>query len=168
MKKLISSLFVAGLVTLASSQLLAQTSVCGQFHRTRCAMDGSKDDDREFLYNAQSKSGLFAQGSTSKLRCVVYKGMDYRLTVCAETDILGDNIQFKIYDGKTQEQLFDNTKEEGAKQFEFSSSTTRQLIIEVFIPSGETKGAKGKPLDAACVGLLIEHKVSDRTGFSQY
>lgn len=153
---------------LASGNLLAQASVCGQFHRSKCVMEGSKDDQREFKYNAQSKSGLFAQGSTSKLRCVVYKGMDYRLTVCAETDVLGDNIQFKIFDAKTNEELFDNTKEENVKQFEFSSSTTRQLIIEVTVPSGETKSAKGKPADAACVGLLIEHKVSDRTGFSQY
>jgi hypothetical protein len=161
---------ITGLTVFFSTvdKLSAQASVCGQFHRTRCVLEGSKDDDREFTYNAQSKSGLFAMGSTSKLRCVVYKGMDYRLTVCAESDILGDNIQFKIYDAKSNEELFDNSKEEGVKQFEFSSSTTRQLVIEVTVPSGETKEVKGKPADAACVGLLIEHKVSDKTGFSSY
>jgi hypothetical protein len=168
MKKAILSLLVIALMSAFSGQGFAQSSVCGQFHRTKCVMEGSKDDDRAFMYNAQSKSGLFAQGATSKLRCVVYKGMDYRLTVCAETDILGDAIQFKIYDAKTNEELFNNTKEEGSKQFEFSSSSTRQLVIEVMIPTGETKEAKGKPVDAACVGLLIEHKVSDKTGFSQY
>lgn len=168
MKRSAYSIFLFALFAVFCGQLTAQTSVCGQFHRKNCVMEGSKDDEREFLYNAQSKSGLFAQGSTSKLRCVVYKGMDYRLTVCAETDILGDNIQFRIYDAKTNEELFDNTKEENTKQFEFTSSSTRQLVIEVTVPSGETKDAKGKPVDAACVGLLIEHKVADKTGFSQY
>ncbi len=168
MNKFFAATIISCLLVSNASSLLAQSSVCGQFHRSKCLMEGSKDDEREFKYNAQSKSGLFAMGSTSKLRCVVYKGMDYRLTVCAESDILGDNIQFKIFDAKTNEELFDNTKEENVKQFEFSSSSTRQLIIEVTVPSGETKGAKGKPSDAACVGLLIEHKVADRTGFSQY
>ena len=130
-------------------------------------MDGSKKDDSNFMYNAQSKSGLFSQGSTSKMRCVIYKGMDYRMTVCCET-ALGDAINFKILDAKTNEELYDNTKSEGSKQFEFNSVTTRQLIIEVNIPTGEAKSEKGKPSDAACVGLLIEHKVSDKTGFSQY
>ena len=130
-------------------------------------MDGSKKDDRNFMYNAQSKSGLFSQGSTSKMRCVIYKGMDYRMTVCCETGLC-DAINFKILDAKTNEELYDNTKSEGSKQFEFQSVTTRQLIIEVNIPTGEAKSEKGKPSDAACVGLLIEHKVSDKTGFSQY
>ena len=130
-------------------------------------MEGSGKDDREFLYNAQSKSGLFAQGTTSKMRCVIYKGMDYRMTVCAETD-MGGGLNFKIFDARTKEELFDNAKNENAQQFEFSSASTRQLIIEVTIPSGETASESGKPTDAACVGLLIEHKTSDRVGFSQY
>jgi hypothetical protein len=41
-------------------------------------------------------------------------------------------------------------------------------VIEVNVPTGEVKEEKGKPVDAACVGMLIEHKVSERTGFSQY
>lgn len=146
--------------------VLAQPSVCGGFHRKYCKLEGSKEDAREFMYNAQSKSGLFAQGTTSKMRCVIYKGMDYRMTVCAETEGSG-GVNFKIFDAKTNEELFDNTKNDNTQQFEFSSASTRQLIIEVSVPSGETSGS-GKPMDAACVGLLIEHKVADRIGFSQY
>lgn len=149
------------------SAVSAQTSVCSNFHRKACHLEGSKADKRAFQYNSQSKSGLFGQGTTSKIRCVVYKGMDYRMTVCCET-VLGDKINFKIYDGRTNEQLFDNTKNDNVQQFEFSSQGTRQLIIEVTVPTGEVKEEKGKPEDAACVGLLIEHKVSDLTGFSQY
>ncbi|MCD6067410.1 MAG: hypothetical protein K0S33_2236 [Bacteroidetes bacterium] len=149
-----------------SSQLHAQAGVCGNFHKKNCHMEGSKDDNKAFMYNSQSKSGLFAQGTTSKLRCVIYKGMDYRMTVCCETS--GSTVNFKIMDARTNEELFDNAKNENTQQFEFQSATTRQLVIEVMIPAGEASSAKGKPQDAACVGLLIEHKISDKVGFSKY
>ncbi|MGZ3863353.1 MAG: hypothetical protein ACXVPN_08025 [Bacteroidia bacterium] len=162
MKKLFFILFVCfGL------SAMAQPSVCGGFHKSNCIIEGTKADRRAFQYNAQSKSGLFAQGSTSKMRCVVYKGMDYRMTVCSE-ESLGEKIHFKIFDGRTQELLFDSQKNDDTHQFEFSAGSTRQLVIEVNVPTGEVKEEKGKPVDAACVGMLIEHKVSERQGFSQY
>lgn len=154
-------------LSLGLSKLVAQPSSCGQFHKSNCIIEGTRADKRAFQYNSQSKSGLFAQGSTSKMRCVVYKGMDYRMTVCSETS-LGEKIQFKIFDGRTQELLFDSSKNDDTHQFEFQAGSTRQLVIEVNVPTGEVKEEKGKPVDAACVGMLIEHKVSERTGFSQY
>jgi hypothetical protein len=165
MKKIFLTLLICLGVTIHQSQ--AQGGPCTNFHRKACVMEGTRKDKREFMYNAQSKSGLFSQGSVSKMRCVVYKGMDYRISVCCET-ILGEKVNFKIYDGRTNEELFDNTKNDNAQQFEFQASTTRQLIIEATVPAGEVKEEKGKAIDAACVGLLIENKVSDRTGFSQY
>jgi hypothetical protein len=163
-----STLYLVAFFLLTSAiRVNAQAGVCGNFHRKYCVMDGTRKDKREFNYNAQSKSGLFSQGSTSKMRCVIYKGMDYRMTVCCDA-ALGEQISFKIMDAKTNEELYDNAKAEGEKQFEFQSAATRQLIIEVTVPTGESKAEKGKPVDAACVGLLIEHKVSDKTGFSTY
>lgn len=166
MKNIFFSLLICG-ISLTGTHAFAQASSCGDFHRKACYMEGTKKDKRAFMYNAQSKSGLFAQGSISKMRCIVYKGMDYRLTVCCET-ILGDKVNFKIYDARTNELLFDNTKSENTQQFEFQASTTRQLIIEAVVPAGEVKEEKGKAETAACVGLLIENKVSERVGFSQY
>jgi hypothetical protein len=165
MKRIFFALIVC--IGLSSNQVIAQASVCGNFHRQACYMEGTKKDKRAFMYNAQSKSGLFAQGSVSKMRCVVYKGNDYRISVCCET-ILGDKVNFKIYDARTNELLFDNTKNDNTQQFEFQAATTRQLIIEATVPTGEVKEEKGKAENAACVGLLIENKVSDRVGFSQY
>ncbi len=165
MKKVFLILTVC--LSLSLTNLFAQASVCGQFHKSNCIIEGTRADRKLFQYNSQSKSGLFAQGSTSKMRCVVYKGMDYRMTVCCETT-LGDKINFKIFDGRTQELLFDSQKNDDTHQFEFQAGSTRQLVIEVTVPTGEVKEEKGKPIDAACVGMLIEHKVSDKTGFSQY
>jgi hypothetical protein len=148
-----------------STSAFSQSGVCGQFHRKYCVFDNEKAAN--WQYNAQSKSGLFNQGMVSKLRCVIYKGMDYRISVCCEP-LIGEKVSYKIYDARTNEILFDNKTAEDAQQFEFQSVSTRQLVIEVFVPVGATEKDKHKSSDAACVGLLIEHKITDKQGFSTY
>ncbi len=162
MKKIFLSLFL-----LSSVLVYSQAGVCGQFHRKYCTVETKHGGKGEWMYNAQSKSGLFNQGSTSKIRCVIYKGMDYRINVCCETTI-GDKLNYKIFDARTSELLYDNSTAQNDPLFEFQSTASRQLIIEVTVPAGATSQDKHKPMEAACVGLLIEHKVTDRQGFSQY
>jgi len=152
---------------LCASIMFSQTSVCSNFHRKFCVVKAERGDNTEWMYNAQSKSGLFTQGTTSKIRCVIYKGMDYRINVCCETS-LGEKLNYKIFDARTSELLFDNATTENDPLFEFQSTSTRQLYIEVTVPVGETSKDKHKPVEAACVGLLIEHKVTEKQGFSQY
>jgi hypothetical protein len=154
------------IVAVISSSSFSQAGVCGNFHKKYCVIEGSNKSDK-WLYNAQSKSGLFSQGMVSKLRCVIYKGMDYRISVCCET-VLGDKVSYKIFDSRTNELLFDNSTAEDTQTFEFQSVSTRQLIIEVVVPQGATEKDKHKATDAACVGLLIEHKITDKAGFSTY
>jgi len=153
------------IATAFSTSVFSQTGVCGPFHKKYCVFESDKEGN--WQYNAQSKSGLFNQGMVSKLRCVIYKGMDYRMSVCCET-ILGEKVSYKIYDARTNELLFDNKTAEDTQQFEFQSVSTRQLIIEVMVPKGATEKDKHKAADAACVGLLIEHKLTDKQGFSNY
>lgn len=154
------------LSALLSSSVFSQAGVCGQFHKKFCVLEKG-EKGAKWQYNAQSKSGLFNQGMVSKLRCVIYKGMDYRISVCCET-VLGDKVSYKIYDSRTNEMLFDNSTAEDTQMFEFQSISTRQLVIEVVVPQGATEKDKHKSADAACVGLLIEHKVTVKQGFSQY
>ncbi len=153
------------IVALISSSSFSQAGVCGSFHKKYCVLE--KDKGANWQYNAQSKSGLFNQGMVSKLRCVIYKGMDYRISVCCET-VLGDKVNYKIFDSRTNELLFNNAASEDTPIFEFQSVSTRQLIIEVVVPQGATEKDKHKATDAACVGLLIEHKITDKQGFSTY
>jgi hypothetical protein len=162
MKKIFLTLFI-----LSTVMAFSQASVCGQFHRKYCTVDSKRGGKGEWLYNAQSKSGLFNQGSTSKIRCVIYKGMDYRINVCCDAAI-GEKLNYKIFDARTNELLYDNATAQSEPLFEFQSTASRQLIIEVSVPLGATPQDKHKPMEAACVGLLIEHKVTDRQGFSQY
>lgn len=153
------------LTALISTTVFSQAGVCGNFHKKYCVLETAKGE--KWQYNAQSKSGLFNQGMVSKLRCVIYKNMDYRISVCCET-VLGDKVSYKIFDSRTNEMLFDNSAAENTQVFEFQSVSTRQLVIEVVVPQGATEKDKHKSADAACVGLLIEHKITDKQGFSQY
>ncbi len=157
------SLFIISIAF--STSLYSQSGVCGQFHRKYCVFEDGKNSS--WQYNAQSKSGLFNQGMVSKLRCVIYKGMDYRISVCCET-LLGEKVNYKIFDARTNEMLFDNKAAEDVQTFEFQSVSTRQLVIEVVVPQGATEKDKHKSTEAACVGLLIEHKITDKQGFSSY
>ncbi|MCX8081089.1 MAG: hypothetical protein N3F09_07640 [Bacteroidia bacterium] len=156
---------IAVFLTILIGKILGQASVCSGFHKKYCVLEKVKGE--KWIYNAQSRSGLFTQGTVSKLRCVIYKGMDYRISVCCETT-LGDKVNFKIFDAKTNELLFDNAKAENTQIFEFQSASTRQLVIEVMIPQGATQKDDHKPTEGACVGLLIEHKVTDKQGFTTF
>lgn len=150
----------------------SQTSICGQqFHKKNCsAFDEAKDKSKKtqvWDYNAQSKSGLFVQGKPSKLKCVMYKGMDYRISICCE--VKSEKIIYKISNARTNELLFDNSKEDPNvdKHFLFSPPSTTSLLIEVIVPKA-AEAKENEPNQETCVGLLIEHKVADKKGFSQY
>jgi hypothetical protein len=142
--------------------LFAQTGVCFNYHKT-CTVKKSTTD-KNWIYDTQSRSGLFNQGMSSKIRCVIYKGMDYRINVCCDAS-LGEKLSYKIFDSKSNELLYDNQTTQNEPTFEFQSATTRQLIIELTVPQGAAQKEKHKPIDAACVGLLIEHKITEKQGF---
>ena len=40
--------------------------------------------------------------------------------------------------------------------------------FEVTVPKGAAEKSDSKSANSACVGLLIEHRISERQGFSQY
>ena len=154
MKKLILILLFAGTVISLNAQH------CYDFHRSNCY----PSDNEFFEYNGQSKSALFAKGTTSTLNVVIYKGQDYRFSFCLE-DHLGDRVVYKIMDGKSKEVLYDNASDEYADTFEFSCEYTRKIIVEMTIPDDGHGGEQLKPKDMGCLGFLIEHMPTPRSGF---
>ncbi len=92
----------------------AQTE-CSQYHRKNCA---NKEDGKSMRYDSQSKSAVLGKGQISEFHMVAYHDLDYRITVCAE-EILGDKVQFKIYEKK---RVLIKDKEEGEEVSEESSN----------------------------------------------
>jgi hypothetical protein len=141
----------------------AATNPCHDFHRKACL----RSPDDGFAYNGQSRSGLFAKGQQSSVKAVLYKGMDYHISVCTETEV---QTHFIIKDAKTGEVLYDNSTDNNTQEIQITNENTRSVFIIVTIP-GEGGGRDGKKKDIVkgeeglCAGLLIEHRRSDKTGF---
>ena len=140
--------------------VLSQAQYCHNFHRSNCYRSANKF----FKYNGQSKSALMAKGQSSNLNVVVYSGQDYRVSICTEPE-LGEKMEWRILDGKSKDVLYDNADDEYSQQFEFTCDKTRSLVFEVSVPDGETKNKRLKPTDMACLGLLIEHMATPKSGF---
>ena len=121
MKKIILTLFVTVCVSLFS-----QTGVCFNYHKS-CTVKNSKND-KNWIYDTQSRSGLFNQGMTSKIRCVIYKGMDYRINVCCDAS-LGEKLSYKIFDSKSNELLYDN---QNFGTYTLKSSNTISITIPIY------------------------------------
>lgn len=70
-----------------------------------------------YVFNQQSKSGAFLQGDTAEVTVVVYKNMDYRISVCApEVEELQGQMKFKIV--------------EEVKEAEWQTKTVTQTVME--------------------------------------
>jgi hypothetical protein len=157
MKKLSTYMMLTAMVGI--NLPLTSQAPCVTFHRQEGCSQVSEEG---FIYNSQSKSGLFAKGTTSKLKAIFYSGFDYSISLCADP-ALGTGIGMVLSDATTGEVLYDNATDNKATHFEFGNETTRNMFITITIPGAGP--AKGKSADAACLGILIEQKTSPKVGF---
>jgi hypothetical protein len=91
--KYITKIFLLAAVVVLPAMSYGQ--YCNHFHTKYC--EPSEND--MFKLNGQSKSALFAKGQTSELNIIVYKGQDYRISLCMDEN-LGSQIKFKVYETK--------------------------------------------------------------------
>ncbi|MCL4857311.1 MAG: hypothetical protein KJZ55_08600, partial [Flavobacteriales bacterium] len=75
--------------------VVAKAQYCNYFHTSYC----TPSEDEMYKPNGQSKSALFSKGQTSELSVIVYKGQDYRFSLCMDEN-LGSQITFKVYETK--------------------------------------------------------------------
>jgi hypothetical protein len=61
--------------------------------------------------------------------------------------------------------LYDNTEHELVQEVEFSSTSTKRLVIEVMAPGAASPKGRAKDMDIGCVGILIEHMPTPALGF---
>jgi hypothetical protein len=137
MKKLVLLAF-ATLLLAGTSEYKAQD--CFQY--VRFCPSGKKEG---FFYNGQSKSGAFATGDTTEVTMIAYKGMDYRVSACAEE--LSGEVQFRIVE-RVKKPYYEETKvksenekldldgnpiydEEGNPEMEVSYTTVKKRRYKV-------------------------------------
>ena len=76
------------------------------------------------------------------------------------TSIGSNRPQFKL----VKELLYDNSQDTYSRYIEFTAEGSMSLIVEVTVPGEESK-MKLKVRETGCVGVLVEHIKSQKTGF---
>lgn len=119
-----------------------------------------------FKYSGQSKSAIFELGQKSLFSITVYKGFEYRISLCAEKNM--KDVLFRIREDNTNKTiLYDSSvDEEDFLEKLFYVKSTKNLLVEVYVPEGDI------PIEEqtykkrfGCVGVLIEYDKRKGTGF---
>lgn len=168
------------LVFLASPIALLAQSPCADYHKFNC----DRASDKRFSLNGQSKSAAVQVGQETELNVIIYRGQDYRISLCFDENVLGEQLALRLVekvrvpkngagvDGRTEYEeqekvLWDNTEHDMDQAVEFTSTSTKRIAIEIVAPGvAESPKAKdGKSFDIGCVGILIEHMPTPEMGF---
>src|SRR6056297_2343838 len=119
---------------------------CKNYHVENCRWG-----DRSYFYSRQSRSALFAPGTTSKFNIVVYKGEEYYISIEGHRK-LGDLRLRLLEDDEGKTVLYDNADFKYENYFYFKNATTKKLIVEVSAPGAEDPDEKEARY---CVGVLL-------------
>lgn len=125
LKKIFTALLITALPMLVSAQY------CNTFHTKFCEPAGGM-----YTLNGQSKSALFSKGQTSELNVIVYKGQDYRISLCFD-QTLGSQITFKVYE--TKKVKVEKVVETKTMEDEYKKDENGELAVDEYgeyIPTG--------------------------------
>lgn len=159
----------------------AQNS-CKRIHYfcTENLPDEESKDGNNWVFNNQSKSATFEKGKVYEMSFIAYENFIYRLATC--TDIIegAENLQFEVFriqlvrkkvNGKTRllkekTSIFNNNTADFKSFYKFTVDKTEKIFVKVSIPlSGESAAKKYKDTKFVCVGVLLEHRKLEKTGF---
>ena len=154
MKVNVNLKYILSLIWMIVSAVTAFAQDCTDYHQFHCQYA-----DYTFFYSRQSKSALFKRGQTSELKIIAYGEEDYYIAVCAHRKF-GD-IHFRILeDTEDSTLIYDNAENEYSESVIFTNELTRNLIIQVRVPEGTSKG----DTDRRCVGVVIQFRKTGSEG----
>ena len=136
------------LLFLCLKPALSVAQDCTDYHQYHCLYA-----DYTFFYSKQSKSALFRQGQVSELKIIAYSGEDYYISVCAHRKF--GNIRFRILEDNAERRvIYDNADNDYNESITFSNEVTRNLIVEVSVPEGDSSSSS----ERRCVGVVIQFR----------
>lgn len=126
------TLFLApllGITALLLPTVLLAQNTCADYHKFNC----QRSSDKRFSQNGQSKSAALQVGVPTELNIIVYRGQDYRISLCADDRILGEAISIRLVE-KVRE----------ATDLVEESSTLEPLLDEEGNKTGATQETRTK------------------------
>lgn len=91
MKHTLRSMLAIATILIGGSVAMAQYK-CADYHRFNC----SPSSDKRFSLNGQSKSAMVQVGQETELNIIVYGGQDYRISLCHDDKILGEDLAIRL------------------------------------------------------------------------
>lgn len=160
--------------------LLQAYAQCNRTHYM-CTQQFSKEDRGSYWnMNNQSRSAAFEKGKVYEMSFIAYEGFEYRLSTCSDVESansvkfeLAKDIVVRVKDenGNTnirrqREVIFDN-EDDGMTPFVlFTTDKTTKFYVSVNVPAtGSSEDKKLTNTDNVCVGVLIEHRKTEKLGF---
>jgi hypothetical protein len=67
-------------------------STCADYHKFNCM----RSTDARFSVNGQSKSASVQVGKETELNIIIHRGQDYRISVCNDQPILGEQLSIRL------------------------------------------------------------------------
>jgi hypothetical protein len=146
--KVITLLFFVGV----SSYSFAQ-SACKGFSKKNCKVAFG-----EYVPNPQVMESEIKAGESAEAPIIFYKQHDYKIFICTEEHLGEVNFKIKTGDGDV---LFDNRDFEMTKDWDFTMTSTKRLIIEV----GSTQEAGDGFTESGCAAIMVGYKYTTQKGF---
>lgn len=141
MKNLLTSILLLAFVFAFSTDSFSQ---CKGFTKKEClpVLD-------PYIYNGQLNSALLNEGDVAELLLTFYGNQEYRLLICSQ-ELLGQ-VEFNLLD-KDRNVIFSNADHNYTNMWDFTSTSTQQLIVEVTVPESMNQG---DDIVSGCVSILI-------------
>jgi hypothetical protein len=146
MKKIISVVVVAILVSAFASTVSAQ---CKGFAKQK-----GKVDLYPYIHDGNYHAAILTEGEEADLYKTCYAGQQYRIVVCG-SDNLG-KIAFQVIDAN-RNVLYDNSKHDMAKFWDFKLESSQQLRIVIKVPA-TTQKKNEADINSGCVAIMFGFK----------
>ena len=120
------------IISIIAMPIVASAQYCNHFHTKYCP----PSESGMYSLNGQSKSALFSKGQTSELNVIVYKGQDYRISLCFD-ETLGSQITFKVYE--TKKVKVEKVIETKTMEDEYEKDENGELVVDEwgsYVPTG--------------------------------
>lgn len=169
----------AGII-LCSAIVIQAFAQCNKTHYL-CMGQFSKEDKSSYWnLNNQSRSGAFEKGKVYEMSFIAYQGFEYRVSTC--TDVasstgvkfeLAQDVVVRVKDGngntnikRQREVIFDNEEDGMTPYVLFTTDKTKKFYLSVNVPAtGSSEDKKLTNTDNVCIGVLIEHRKTEKLGF---
>jgi hypothetical protein len=107
-----------------------------------------------YIHDGNYHAAILTEGEEAELYKTFYSGQSYRLAVCG-SDALPD-IEFKVIDAY-KNVLYDNTKHNNSRIWDFNVEASQQLKITVRVPTSNTQAEYPA---SGCVAIMFGFKDS--------